>query len=248
VVRAVGDAAIRFAEDHLRILRMVRFAARLDFEIDPATWTAAEAAAPLLRTLSAERVRDEWFKALETAASLERLVDLWRRVGAAAIWMPELAEGFPLAAPSPARRDPVVLTAALCREPAEVLRRLRASNADIARAQAMAAGAAEPASTDSVATRRWLAGAGAAAADLILLAEYRSGAPPIWATGVEEIRLRGEATSRGGLAISGDDLLAAGFPAGPELGHLLGRLLDAVLQNPELNQRDALLELARSWR
>ena len=248
VGRAVGDAAVRVAADHLRILRMVRFAARFDFEIDPATWTAAVAAAPLLRTLSAERVRDEWFKALETAASLERLVDLWRRVGAAAIWMPDLAEGYPLAAPSPARREPVVLTAALCRDPAEVLRRLRASNPEIARGQAMAAGPAVPASNDPTAVRRWLAAVEDAASDFMALAEYWGGAPPAWAGVVAGIRERREATSRAELAIRGDDLLAAGFPAGPELGKVIGRLLDAVLQDPSLNRRDTLLELATSWR
>jgi tRNA nucleotidyltransferase (CCA-adding enzyme) len=248
IVRAVGDAAVRFAEDHLRILRMVRFAASLGFDIDPATWTAAVAAAPLLQGLSAERVRDEWFKGLTTAASLERLVDLWRRVGATAVWMPELAEGFPLVAPSPTRRDPVVLTAALCRDPAAVLTRLRASNSEIARGQAMAAGAQEPASTEPTAVRRWLAAVGDAADDITALAEYRQGALPDWAGVVAKIRERREATSRAELAVTGDDLLADGFAAGPELGKLLGRLLDAVLENPTLNSRDTLLELARSWR
>ncbi len=248
VVRAVGDAAIRFAEDYLRILRMVRFAARFGFEIDPNTWSAAVAAAPLLKSLSAERVRDEWFKALETAGSLEQLVDLWRRVGATPVWMPELAEGFPLAAPSPPRRDPVVLTAALCRDPAAILRRLRASNAEIARGRAMAAGPAEPASNDPTSVRRWLAAVGDTADDLMTLAEYRRGAHPAWAGVVAGIRERREAISRAELAITGDDLLAAGFVGGPELGKLLGRLLDAVLANPTLNAPDTLLELARSWR
>lgn len=248
VVRAVGEAAIRFAEDHLRILRMVRFAARFEFEIDPATWTAAAAAASSLADLSAERVRDEWFKGLETAASLARLVDLWRRVGAAEVWMPELAAGFPLANPSPERRDPVVLTVALCRDPAAVLRRLRASNAEIARGQAMAAGPPEPAANDATAVRRWLAAVGGAADDLMALAEYRTGQPPAWASVVSGVRERQEATSRAELAVTGDDLLAAGFPAGPELGKLLARLLDAVLVDPALNRRDTLLELAASWR
>jgi tRNA nucleotidyltransferase (CCA-adding enzyme) len=248
IVRAVGDPAVRFAEDHLRILRMIRFAASLGFEIESATWTAAVAAVPLLRGLSAERVRDEWFKGLRTATSLERLVDLWRRVGAAAVWIPEVVEGFPLAAPAPTRRDPVVLTAALCRDPGAVLKRLRASNAEIARGQALAAGPPEPASNDPTVVRRWLAAVGDAAEDFATLAEYRRGEPPAWAGVVAGIRERREATSRAELAVTGDDLLAAGFAAGPELGKGLGRLLEAVLENPTLNSRDTLLELARSWR
>jgi len=64
IIRAVGDPAARFREDYLRILRALRFAARFEFTIDPATWAAARAAAPGLAQLSAERVRDEWFKGL----------------------------------------------------------------------------------------------------------------------------------------------------------------------------------------
>jgi tRNA nucleotidyltransferase (CCA-adding enzyme) len=112
----------------------------------------------------------------------------------------------------------------------------------------MAAGPPEPASTDSTTVRRWLAAVGDAAADLTRLAEYRRGAPAPWTSGVSGIRDRGEATSRAELAVTGDDLLVAGFSAGPELGAVLGRLLDAVLADPSLNRRDTLLELARSWR
>ena len=80
LVRAVGDPAQRFREDYLRILRALRFAARFDFSIDPQTWEAARAAAPGLARLSAERVRDEWFKSLRTARSLTQLVSLWKEV------------------------------------------------------------------------------------------------------------------------------------------------------------------------
>lgn len=59
LIRAIGEAAERFREDHLRLLRAVRFAARLGFEIEPATWAALRAAAPLIRKVSPERVRDE---------------------------------------------------------------------------------------------------------------------------------------------------------------------------------------------
>ncbi|MGH7702270.1 MAG: hypothetical protein ACREMO_04215, partial [Gemmatimonadales bacterium] len=50
----------------------------------------ARAAASGLRQLSAERVRDEWFKGLRTARSVQRLVELWWEVGAAEAWIPEL--------------------------------------------------------------------------------------------------------------------------------------------------------------
>lgn len=59
VLRAIGDPAARFAEDDLRLLRAVRFAARLGFAIEPATWDALCARAECIAGVSAERLRDE---------------------------------------------------------------------------------------------------------------------------------------------------------------------------------------------
>jgi hypothetical protein len=59
IVRAIGNPAERFAEDHLRLLRAVRFAARLDFELDPATRAAVKAHARHLPRISPERIAEE---------------------------------------------------------------------------------------------------------------------------------------------------------------------------------------------
>jgi poly(A) polymerase len=59
IIRAIGDPERRFREDHLRLLRAVRFAARLNFTIEPATFAAMQALAPAIRAISAERIRDE---------------------------------------------------------------------------------------------------------------------------------------------------------------------------------------------
>jgi poly(A) polymerase len=59
LVRAIGDPAQRFAEDRLRMLRAVRFAAVLDYKIDKQTWDALVAQAPSINQISAERIRDE---------------------------------------------------------------------------------------------------------------------------------------------------------------------------------------------
>lgn len=58
-IRAIGDPEIRFREDHLRMLRAVRFAARLGFDIEPVTEAAIIRLHRLIRDVSAERVRDE---------------------------------------------------------------------------------------------------------------------------------------------------------------------------------------------
>ena len=64
LLRAVGDPAARFREDALRIVRAVRLAATLGFEIEPATLAAIRDAAPLVRHLSGERVAGELGKLL----------------------------------------------------------------------------------------------------------------------------------------------------------------------------------------
>src|SRR2546430_3665697 len=62
LIRAIGDPAQRFAEDRLRMLRAVRFATVLGFEIDPATWGAIVASAVSITQISAERIREELVK------------------------------------------------------------------------------------------------------------------------------------------------------------------------------------------
>jgi tRNA nucleotidyltransferase/poly(A) polymerase len=59
IIRAIGDPVRRFQEDHLRLLRAVRFAARLGFTIEPHTFTAIRELAQLVSLVAKERVRDE---------------------------------------------------------------------------------------------------------------------------------------------------------------------------------------------
>jgi tRNA nucleotidyltransferase (CCA-adding enzyme) len=249
VLRAVGVPAERFREDYLRILRGIRFAARFGFTIEPATWAAAVEAAPGLAQLSAERVRDEWLKGLRTARSVPELVALWNSSGAAARWIPELgavpAERLARAATTaPEWRDPVLLTTLLIGDATPVFRRLRASNAELSRAAAMARGPAGPAGSDPRAVRRWLASVGPAADDLLALHALREGAEAPWADVVRETRERGDPLTRGDLAVTGSDLQALGA-TGRRIGELLALLLDRVLDDPSLNRRDTLLGLAR---
>jgi tRNA nucleotidyltransferase (CCA-adding enzyme) len=251
LVRAVGDPAQRFREDYLRILRALRFAARFDFSIDPRTWEAARAAAPGLARLSAERVRDEWFKSLRTARSLTQLVSLWKEVGAASEWIPELdaelGSSATIPTPSPSERDPVLLTALLCSSPAAVLTRLKASNAEIDRARALEAGPEAPSGNDERSVRRWLARTGESADDLSALWSLRHRGDPPWGEAVRKIRRRGDALTRTDLAVSGSDMESLGA-SGPRIGQMLAELLDQVLEDPALNTKDRLLDLARKMR
>jgi tRNA nucleotidyltransferase/poly(A) polymerase len=64
LIRAIGDPEARFREDHLRLLRAVRFSVQLSFAIEPATMAAVRRLAPLAADVSAERTRDELVKVL----------------------------------------------------------------------------------------------------------------------------------------------------------------------------------------
>jgi tRNA nucleotidyltransferase/poly(A) polymerase len=63
-IRAIGDPVLRFQEDHLRLIRAVRFAARLRFTIEPVTFAAIRNLAPAIRRVAPERVRDELLRIL----------------------------------------------------------------------------------------------------------------------------------------------------------------------------------------
>lgn len=90
IVRAIGDAAARFREDRLRMLRAARFAARLDFAIEPATAAAIRAAAPGLKAVSAERIRDELLKML-TEGRARRAFEWLDELRLLAVALPEVA-------------------------------------------------------------------------------------------------------------------------------------------------------------
>ena len=61
-IRTIGEPAQRFGEDRLRLLRAVRFAAQLGFEVEPETFAAVQQHAAAIREVSAERIRDELLK------------------------------------------------------------------------------------------------------------------------------------------------------------------------------------------
>jgi len=64
IIRAIGEPELRFAEDKLRMLRAVRFAARFGYSIEPQTSAAIQKLAPQIHQVSRERVRDELTKML----------------------------------------------------------------------------------------------------------------------------------------------------------------------------------------
>jgi len=89
IVRAIGHPEARFEEDHLRMLRAVRFAARFGFEIEPATKQAMRALAHKISAVSRERVRDELTKML-TEGHARRAFELLDETNLLAEVLPEI--------------------------------------------------------------------------------------------------------------------------------------------------------------
>ena len=254
LIRAVGDPNWRFQEDYLRILRALRFSARFDFRIQPRTLEAAKANIQGLAQLSAERVRDEWFKGVRTARRVSRLFQLWRDTGAARIWLPETVGRRDAAdaatderAVDRLPRDPVLVSAFLASDAASLLTRLKCASRDIERGRAVRDWRDRyPDPRQPADVRRWLSETGEHADDLLALipalvagsAEGRLGRLP---DAVAEVRAAGDPLTLQALAVNGTDLIAAGVRSGPDVGEALRRLLAEVLEDPRRNTRDYLL-------
>lgn len=91
LLRAIGDPALRFSEDKLRMLRAVRFATTLGFTIDPATWEAVRRHASEIHAVSAERIREELVKILLSPNRL-RGFDLLDQSGLLKEILPEMED------------------------------------------------------------------------------------------------------------------------------------------------------------
>jgi poly(A) polymerase len=89
MIRAIGDPSQRFAEDKLRMLRAVRFAARFGFEIEDKTLRAIRAAAPEIEQVSRERVREELTRML-TEGAARRAFELLEQTGLLVEVLPEV--------------------------------------------------------------------------------------------------------------------------------------------------------------
>lgn len=90
VIRAIGDPELRFREDHLRMLRAVRFAARFEFDIEPQTMAAIQRLHASILRVSAERVRDELVRIL-TEGHARRGFELLDESGLLSAILPEIA-------------------------------------------------------------------------------------------------------------------------------------------------------------
>ena len=91
VIRAIGEPEARFREDHLRIVRAVRFASVLGFQIEPATYAAIKEHAAWIKTVSAERIAMEFVRLVCESPKPSIGLNLLREAGLLAHFLPEVA-------------------------------------------------------------------------------------------------------------------------------------------------------------
>ena len=237
VLRCVGEPDVRFTEDGLRILRALRFAAVLDFTIEPQTADSVHRCRDLLEKIAVERLYAELRKLLCGSSAYDVLRDY---ADVLRTFLPEISDaGIDAIRNAPADG---LLRLALLIEGADAgstLRRLRADNKTIR-------------AVVQLHTLEWsdachlLAEAGAEQAHRFV--EYVAALGRIDAQAQarrhEELAALEQAKpclSLRDLAVNGSDLQSLGF-AGRKIGRTLERLLEAVLSGKLENTREALLD------
>lgn len=322
-IRCVGDPQERFEEDALRMLRGIRFAGQLQFDVDDATLQAIRMKAPTLVNVSAERIRTELTKLLISQGS-DRLL-LAVETGLSQYFLPELDKMLATKQNNPhhcfdvghhslevvkninriwendkcqkTKKEHVMLAyAALLHDIAkpdckttdetgidhfrnhpelgeekakQILRRLKFDNDTISMVSCLVRYHdrrhenclvdGNYSNKGKKGMRRLMNQAGKSAmpllfmlqeADLLSQSEYKQDEKLLKLSAAkrcyEEIVADGDAVTLKELAIDGGDLIRLGMTPGPQLGNILKRLLDVVLEHPKKNKEDILLELAQN--
>jgi tRNA nucleotidyltransferase (CCA-adding enzyme) len=273
LIRAVGQARQRFEEDALRMLRGIRFAAQLGFRVEDATLAAIRSEGQALRGIARERIREEWHKMLlanpgvaigllretdtlkhvlsrprtfdlRTEDPWGRGVDPWRLAGE---WAGAVPRDLAL-------RYAAVFVAVKMEEPRveKCLQELKLPTV-LKRAirGALQVYALRPISEWSAPEwRQRLFQYGAEAVwrgGCLQTVVEEPGRLCEWERLVEEKKREQPIWGLQDLAVSGDDLIAAGVPEGPAIGRLQKRLAQWVLQEPECNRREELIRQAMEW-
>ncbi len=242
IIRCVGDAHRRFDEDALRILRALRFAAVLDFEIEPETAAAAWALKDSISAVSKERVRDELCKLLIGPAAGRVMRDyggiLDSAVGAELFTVEKAA----LCDSAPPRAN-LRLAALLYghSDPAGFMRGLRFSNKDIEAVVGVIRGAGSPPPADLPSARRFMAAYGGNWRDIAALWSAMGRDTARAQALFEGIETRDDCVSIGQLAISGGDLAALGLQ-GAGIGNALEDALEAVMDGRVQNNKESLID------
>lgn len=233
IVAAVGEPERRFKEDALRIMRGLRFAAVLGFEIEERTLTAMFACADLLKQISKERISEELAKLLlgDFADSvLENCGEILKVA----------AEGIEAAKVSHLPKVLSLRLAAVFPENTETcLRKLSFSGRIAAEGAVLSRllNSTPPGSETEI--KKLMQAEGDHITRLYLAALGREAE-------AERILASGACRNLRQLAVNGKDLIEAGIPSGKAVGEMLNRLLMQVIEGSLPNEREVLLEYCKN--
>lgn len=249
VIRTVGNPMKRFEEDYLRILRVFRFSAKLDFTIDPKTLDAAYSLSKNLSKISKERIGDEINKLLETK-SPGKTVETMLNSKVFSKIIPKLQEyseknpNFSSdlskaldSVPSFMRLGSIIHLTKGEITPKDLREQLVLTNDETSLAKDVSFVLSElEKDTSDFSIRRIMSKTNKELVEKIaptLSNELNSK--------ISKIISNGDCTSLKELAVNGQDMINAGLK-GKDIGKKLNELFLSVLKNPEENDRKKLLE------
>ena len=244
LIRCVGNPVERFEEDALRILRAIRFSAQLDFSIEKETCSAVMRIAPNLSKVSKERIQAELTSLLQSGHP-EKIKKVYE-MGISQYISPAFSQvpwqSFQV--PDSLSSEKYVRWGAFLRMAGpdmavQVLKELKMDLDTISRVRVLAAWADREVKAEAEEVRRAMSRMLPEVWDV--LAELNGYGERVRCL-TEEIRDRGDCLDLKHLAVNGQDLIAVGIRPGKEIGRSLEELLDRVLENPERNQKEVLLE------
>ena len=248
IIRCVGCAQKRFDEDALRIMRALRFAATLGFELEESTARAVRVQKSLLKNIAVERIRAETDKLL--LGNCEDILFDYREVFS--VFIPEAeitretAEKISLADKETEIRLALLLGNLTSENARAVLGRLRYSNSVTNTVVSLVENKNKAIDNTSPAVKRLLNAFGKENAERLVRFKRADG--EITPEAEKEILLRineiidnNECYSLATLAVSGSDLSAIGIK-GKKIGETLNRLLNEVMEGTTANNKDDLLD------
>lgn len=257
LIRGVGNPGCRFQEDGLRMLRCLRFAAQLGFDVEEETYHALCANIHLIQKISAERIRIELEK-LWLSPHTNKIPLLWESGLLAKIseeLSAQLSAGtdsilaqLALAPETAAFRWALVLQDFSPSQARKLLNKLKFDNETAFRVLLLLENSSCPLPQESYAMRV-LAGKLGIAATYELIAYYAILYPDSsWRESqllMDSIEKAGDCLTLKYLAVKGSHLMALGVPKGKGIGNILKYLLDEVHKDPKKNTEEILTLLIR---
>ena len=241
VIRCVGVPQQRFDEDALRILRALRFATTLHFTIEEQTETALRQLAPALTRVASERIQDEFYKLLRDD-NAGHIMAKYKDV--LSVILPELSQvtDFSLIPDMPkmmAARMAAVFwqTDFDALDVAEALQQLRLNKRTVNTVRLLLSCRDMPTETNYDLLRLL----NRISPDLIWIYLTLRQVDESLKQRVYNLLVNNACYKIPILAVDGDDVIAAGIPAGPDVGRVLYALLDAVMEGKCLNRKEDLL-------